>query len=304
MLLKPYICSAVGTPLAADDHLDARGLRFHLEDQVLAGIDGVLVGGTMGAMPLLTGKTYEQLVRAGVEAFRGKGELLIGVSDLSFARTRERIQLVNELPVDGAVALTPYFLTYSQAELIRYFEALAAESRAPLYLYDLPQRTGIAIAVETVFRLSKHPNIAGIKCSGDLSEARRLMDAVRGSRFRVIVAQAPLIDVLFRAGIHEHVDGVYCLVPRLTRRIADAATRGQWEISAELTRRLFGLLMMLRKYGVFPAMTALLNARGISGNFAPQPHQPLAPAAREALLAEALVTDAVAFEESFAAAAV
>jgi 4-hydroxy-tetrahydrodipicolinate synthase len=254
----------------------------------------------MGAMPLLTWATYRQLIRTSVEAWRNKGELLVGVSDLSFARTRERLQLVNDLPVDGTVALTPYFLTYSQSDLIAYFESLADESKAPLYLYDLPQRTGIALAVETVLRLSEHPDIAGIKCSGDLAETRRLIDALRGSKFRVIVAQAPLLDVLLHAGIHEHVDGVYSLAPRLTRNIADAAVRGDRDKSAELTRRLGALLMMLRKYGVFPAMTALLNSRGISGNFAPRPHQSLSPAARDALLAEPAIENSMAFEETFA----
>lgn len=304
MKLKPYICSAIGTPLDADDQLDPSGLRTHLEDQANAGIHGVLVAGTMGAMPLLTWRAYEQLVRASAEYWPGHGELLVGVGDLSFARSRERIQFVNELPIDGAVALTPYFLPYSQAELIQYFEALASDSRAPLYLYDLPQRTGNALAVETVLQLSEHPNIAGIKCSGDLSEARRLIDSLRGSDFRVILAQVPLLDVLLRAGMHEHVDGVYCMVPQLTRKIADAAMRGDGETAAELTRRLCGLLMMLRKYGVYAAMTALLNSRGFEGNFAPRPHQPLTSAARESLLAEGAVRDALAFEESLAAASV
>jgi 4-hydroxy-tetrahydrodipicolinate synthase len=296
--LKPYLCSAIGTPLDAAEHLDEQGLHAHLDDQAQAGIDGILVGGTMGVMPLLTWTTYERLVRTSSQLWESKGEVLVGVGDLSFARTRERLQLVNKLPIDGAVALTPYFLTYSQSDLIGYFEALADESHAPLYLYDLPQRTGIALTVETVVRLSEHPNIAGIKCSGDLSEARRLIDAVRGSKFRVIVAQVPLLDVLLHAGIHEHVDGVYGLAPRLTRKIADAAVRGDQETAAELTRRMIGLLMMLRKYGVYPAMTALLNARGISGNFAPRPHQTLAPAVRDELLAEPAVVQAMQFEES------
>jgi 4-hydroxy-tetrahydrodipicolinate synthase len=297
---KPYICSAIGTPLDAADRLDVSGLQAHLEDQTQAGIDGVLVGGTMGAMQLLSWAAYEQLVRVSAETWRNTGEVLVGIGDVSLARTRERLQLVNELPVDGAVVLTPYFLSYSQAELIAYFETLADESRAPLFLYDLPQRTGTALAVETVARLSEHPNIAGIKCSGDLGEARRLMDAVRGSKFRVIVAQSQLLDVLIQGGVYQHLDGVYCLAPRLSRKIADAAARGERETAADLTRRLCGLLTMLRKYGVFSAMTALLNARGVSGSFAPLPHQPLSLASRDELLAEPAVKSAMALEESLA----
>jgi 4-hydroxy-tetrahydrodipicolinate synthase len=245
----------------------------------------------MGAMPLLTQSAYEQLVRASVEQWSPRGELLVGVGDLSFARTRERIRFVNELRIDGAVVLTPFFLSYSQAELAQYFEALAAESRAPIYLYDLPQRTGIALEVETVLRLAQHPNIAGIKCSGDVGQVRRLIDACAGSSFRVIVAQAPLIDVLLRAGIGEHVDGVYCIVPRLVRGIFDAVEQEDWELSAKRSQTLQGLLGLLRKYGVFAATTALLNHRGIAGNFAPRPHQPLSAALVEELLSEPTIRD-------------
>ncbi|MEO7402649.1 MAG: dihydrodipicolinate synthase family protein [Burkholderiales bacterium] len=288
-----YLCAAIGTPLDQNECLHAEGLRTHLEDQAEARVDGVLVAGTMGAMPLLTHRTYEQLVRATVETWSRHGEVLVGVGDLSFERTKERIRFVNELRIDGAVILTPFFLSYSQAELIWYFEALAAESHAPIYLYDLPQRTGITLELETVLTLAQHPNIAGIKCSGDLGQARRLIDALEGSSFRVIVAQAPLIDVLLRAGIGEHVDGVYCLVPQLVRGIFNAAAQADWELAAKRSRALQGLLGLLRKYGVFAATTAILNHRGIAGNFAPRPHQPLSATAIEELLSEPALHEAL-----------
>jgi 4-hydroxy-tetrahydrodipicolinate synthase len=288
-----YLCAAIGTPLDQNEFLHVEGLRAHLDDQTQARVDGVLVAGTMGAMPLLTHRTYEQLVRASVEHWSSYGEVLVGVGDLSFERTKERIRLVNELRIDGAVILTPFFLSYSQAELTRYFEALAVESNAPIYLYDLPQRTGISLEVETVLRLAEHPNIAGIKCSGDVGQARRLIDVLKGSNFRVIVAQAPLIDVLLRAGIGEHVDGVYCIVPQLVRGIFNAAAQADWELAAERSRALQGLLGLLRKYGVFTAMTAILNYRGIAGNFAPRPHQPLSAAAVEELISEPALREAL-----------
>ena len=291
-----YLCAAIATPLDENEGLHTEGLRAHLEDQAAARVDGVLVAGTMGAMPLLTQRTYQQLVRASAEMWSRHGEVLVGVGDLGFERTKERIHFVNELRVDGIVILTPYFLSYSQAELIQYFEALAAESRAPVYLYDLPQRTGIALEFDTIARLADHPNIAGIKCSGDLNQTRRLIDSLGGSRFRVIVAQAPLLDLLLRAGIGEHVDGVFCIVPQLVRSIFSATAHADWQLATERSRALQGLLGLLRQYGVFAATTAILNRRGIAGSFAPRPHQPLSPAATEKLLAEPALHNALAFD--------
>jgi len=292
---ETYICAAIGTPLTGDETLHSEGLHAHLEAQRDARMNGVLVAGTMGAMQLLMGRTYEKLVRESVSEWRD-GDLLVGVGDLSLARTKERLQFVNELKVDGAVVLSPFFLKYSQSELIEYFEAVAAASRAPVYLYDLPQRTGVSLDVETVVRLAEHPNIAGIKCSGDLGQVRRLSDALQGSSFRVIAAQSTIIDVLLKAGFSQHVDGIYCIAPQLVRDIAAAGAKLDWNEAAKKTRRLNDLLMKIVEYGVFPAMTAVLNHRGIPGSFAPRPHWPLTPEASERLLAEPAVR--AAFNEA------
>lgn len=291
---KTYICAAIGTPLTSDEGLHADGLRCHLDDQRRSGMDAVLVAGTMGAMQLLTATTYAQLVKQSVAIWSGHGELLVGVGDLSFARTRERLRYANEFRIDGAVVLSPMFLKYTQEELRQYFTALADESRAPIYLYDLPQRTGVALEQETIVQLAKHPNIAGIKCSGDIALVRRMRDAVQGESFRVIVAQTTLIDILLRAGFHEHVDGVFCILPQLVNSIRQAAVQSKWETAAAGTQLLSDFLMVVVRYGVFPAMTALLNARHTPGNFAPLPHTPLQPADVERLLAEPAVAAAFA----------
>jgi 4-hydroxy-tetrahydrodipicolinate synthase len=281
-----YLYSAIGTPLDGNEALHSQGLRAQLEDHAKARIDGILVAGTMGLMPLLTGAAYADLAYQAVEFWKGKGEVLIGVGDQSFARTRERIRMVNELRADGVVALPPYFVKFTQEELVEYYQSLAADASSPLYLYDLPQRTGVALSLETVRRLAEHPNIAGIKCSGDVTQTRQLIDALAGSTFRVIVAQASLMDYLIRGGIREFLDGVYCIAPRLARGIVDAAREGDWQTAAERMQTLNGLSLVLHKYGVFPTTTVLLNHRGIPGNFAPRPHKPLSPQLREQLLNE------------------
>jgi 4-hydroxy-tetrahydrodipicolinate synthase len=288
-----YIYSAIGTPLDGNEALHSQGLQAQLEDHAKAGIDGILVAGTMGLMPLLTDTVYADLAYQSVDFWKGKSEVLIGVGDQSFARTRERIRMVNELRADGVVALPPYFVKFSQEELIEYYRSLAAEASSPLFLYDLPQRTGVPLSLETVKRLAEHPNIAGIKCSGDVTQTRLLMDTLAGSKFRVIVAQASLMDCLIRSGIREFLDGVYCLAPGLARGIVDAARDGNWKIATERMQKLNGLLLVLHKYGVFPATTVLLNHRGIPGNFAPRPHKPLSAELREQLLNEPATRDAL-----------
>ena len=296
------IISAIGSPLddGAGEVLHEEGLAAHLDDQWSHGIDGVLVAGSMGAMQLLRDETYDALCRRAADLSRGRGEILIGAGDCSFARTRARVEFLNTLAIDGVVVLPPFFFRFSQQELIDYYQALADVSRAPLYLYDLPQRTGSKIELATVVELSRHPNICGVKCSDDPAYARALRQAAADD-FRVVVAQAGVVDALLREGFDEHLDGMFAIAPAWTTAIARCASRGEWAAAADYQQRLNALRDQIVRFDPLPAMTAVLNARGIPGNFAPRPFRSLDPSQRATLLNEPAVIDLLE-GDNFAAA--
>lgn len=284
---KCRFISALGTPLAEDQSLHLAGLEAHLGDQWDAGIDGLLVAGTMGQMQLLADRTYRQLVERSVALSAGRGEVMVGVGDASFARTRDRIELVNRYAIDAVVVLTPYFSAFSQDELVDYYLALADVARHPLYLYNLPSLTRSQLEVATVQRVAEHPNVAGIKCSVDLEFAKQIMERM-GDRFRVIVAQPFDVDTLAREGILEHLDGIFTVAPAWTVTIGRAADAGDWPQAAAWQERLSHLLRLVRNGGL-AVYTALLNARGIEGNYAPRPYRPLSETQRLALLDDPVV---------------
>jgi 4-hydroxy-tetrahydrodipicolinate synthase len=290
-MTSSYFIAALGTPLDAEENLHRDGLRAHLADQQANEIDGVLVGGTMGMMQLLRDSTYHDLVQLSSELYAGKGELFVGVGDASFARTLDRLRLANQFPIDVAVVLSPYFMKFTQEQLIDYYRAIADESRVPLYLYDLPQTTGTVLTLDTVTTLAKHPNIRGIKCSGDIAQARVLIDSVAGENFRVIVAQPLIVDVLLRHGVHQHLDGVYALFPEWVKKMKHAVGAERWDEAAALSKGMGRVMPRLHHYGVLSAMTTLLNARGIPGSFAPRPYPVLAPELAQALLNESTIRE-------------
>ena len=80
---KAFVISAVTTPLHEDDSLHVEGLEAHLEEQWQAGIDGLLVAGTMGLMQLLTDRTYADLIEHALRISAGRGEIMVGVGDAS-----------------------------------------------------------------------------------------------------------------------------------------------------------------------------------------------------------------------------
>ena len=95
------IITAIGTPLDADETLHDEGLERQLADQASSGIERILVAGSMGVMQMLRDSTYRSLVSTASDRWRA-GELLVGVGDTGFARTRDRIELVTQYKIDGS----------------------------------------------------------------------------------------------------------------------------------------------------------------------------------------------------------
>src|SRR5690606_25588785 len=102
-------------------------------------------------------------------------------------------------------------------------------------------------------------------------------------------AQPLLLSSLLQEGIQEHLDGVFCITPKLTRRIVTATMRGDLSAARQDTETMSRFLTTLHEYGVFPAMTAILNSRGVPGSFAPRPYRPLAEHMKRRLLDEPAV---------------
>ena len=276
------LTTAIGTPLTDDERLHEDGLRIHLADQWDAGITGILVAGSMGLMQLLRDETYRRVVEVAVTLSEGRGEIFAGAGDTGLARTRDRLQFLDGFPLEGVVILPPFFLAFTQAELIDYYRSLADVSRAPLYLYDLPSVTGTKLSIDTVLELTGHPNIAGIKASGEQSETRQLID-VAPDGFRVILAAPDLIDVFLRHGVRDHLDGIYAVAPQWVTAIGRCAKRNQWDEAATYQRDLSHVRRLVIKHGIWPMFSAMMNARGIPGEFAPKPFRALAPGERKIL---------------------
>jgi len=287
---KSFVISAVCTMIEDDESLCIEGMEAHLEDQWQAGIQGLLVAGSMGLMQLLTDRTYRQLIEHSVRISAGRGEIMIGVGDAGFMRTKERIETVNRYDVDGVVVVTPYLFKFKPEELVDYYRGLADVSRHPLYLYDLPSLTGVKLDFETVERVADHPNIHGIKASCEPDWTRELLRRM-GDRFRIIIAQPSIMDTLLKEGVYEHLDGIFSIAPAWTMELVRAANAGDWEGAAKHQQRMKRLLDLVRQRGVTPCCTAILNARGIPGRYGTAPFRQYDAAARDMVLAEPIVRE-------------
>ncbi|MBS1963438.1 MAG: 4-hydroxy-tetrahydrodipicolinate synthase [Bdellovibrionales bacterium] len=165
------IYTAIATPFAADGEIDFPALDRILDQQTRAGVRGFVVCGTTGESPTLSKEEKEKLLRHVHDYAKGKSLDLVagtGTND-----TRESILLTKMAEKIGYrrfLVVVPYYNKPSQAGLLAHFTAIAdAVGEGIVVLYNVPGRTGISLAVDTIVALAAHPKIRAIKeASGDL----------------------------------------------------------------------------------------------------------------------------------------
>jgi 4-hydroxy-tetrahydrodipicolinate synthase len=169
------VLTAMVTPFTADGDLDLDGAAELARWLVAQGNDGLVLAGTTGEAPTLSDDEMVELwraVRAAVDV-----PLLAGTGSNDTRHAVELSQRAAETGVDGLLVVSPYYNRPPQAGIEAHFRAVAAAIDVPIMVYDVPVRTGRAIAVDTMVRLATEvPGIVALKdARGDVTEAATII---------------------------------------------------------------------------------------------------------------------------------
>lgn len=257
------IWPALLTPLTETRGVDHDAFAAHSRALLAAGCGGVTPFGTTGEGPSFSlaerREALEALVARGVPAER----ILASTSCAALPEVVELTRHAVSLGVHGCLVLPPYFLKgvpeQGVIDAFRWVIDQVADARLKLYLYHIPQISGVALT-DTVIEalLERYPGtIVGLKDSGCVREesvarAHRFM-----SRLTVYVGNEPDLPVLGRLGSKGAVSGVANMMPRLVQRLVDAPTERDEQRIAEL-------LSILGGYGLIAALKGVMAA--LSGN--------------------------------------
>jgi 4-hydroxy-tetrahydrodipicolinate synthase len=160
--------TAMVTPMAPDGTVDYDGAA-RLADYLVTDMrnDGLVINGTTGEAPTTTDAEQEQLLRVVLAAVGTRAKVVAGVGTNDTAHTIERARSAERVGVHGLLVVTPYYNKPPQAALEAHFTSVADSTGLPVLIYDIPGRTGAAVATETLIRLSAHPRIIGVKDAKD-----------------------------------------------------------------------------------------------------------------------------------------
>lgn len=174
------VFTALVTPFDPGNQLDLAAFKRILKDQRDAGITGVIPCGTTGESPTLSIPEKKTLITTCLQELKGTGvKVVAGTGSNSTAETIELSRWASEQGVDGILVVTPYYNKPSQAGLEAHFKSVADAVSCEVMLYNVPGRTGVSLAADTVARLAAHPRIRSIKeATGNVAVTSEIMDAL------------------------------------------------------------------------------------------------------------------------------
>ena len=266
-MLKNGFYTALGTPLTEDGKVIESALVKHIEQQIEAGVSGLLLMGSMGIEPSVAQGEYGKTVDCAIKANKGRVPLFVGAMENSVARVKERLQLIGkDKQVDGIVVTVPYYSVPDEAEAICWFMKIADCSPYPVYLYDLPGVTQFRISMNIIDAIITHTNIKGMKSANwELIKAigRKFPEA----DFTCLYSGLDSFDHANVLGIKKNLDGMFCCTPKNARAMYDCVNKADF-VGA---RRYLDNILLLRDTmlanGLMRCFTYCMNALGIEGNF-------------------------------------
>ncbi|SER56993.1 dihydrodipicolinate synthase [Azotobacter beijerinckii] len=232
---------ALVTPMDAQGGLDWDGLSklvdFHLQE----GTNAIVAVGTTGESATLGVAEHVEVIRRVVDQVGGRIPVIAGTGANC---TREAIELTanaKSVGADACLLVTPYYNKPTQEGLYRHFRAIAEAVAIPQILYNVPGRTVCDMLPETVERLSKVPNIIGIKeATGNLERGREVLERV-AKDFLVYSGDDPTAVELILMGGKGNISVTANVVPRAMSDLCAAATRGEAALARAMNERLMPL---------------------------------------------------------------
>jgi 4-hydroxy-tetrahydrodipicolinate synthase len=280
--------TAMITPMTSEGAVDYGGAA-RLAEYLVSEMrnDGLVISGTTGESPTTSDAEKARLLRAVIDAVGDRATIVAGVGTNDTAHTCELARQAEEAGAHGLLVVTPYYNKPPQHGLVAHFTAVADATGLPVLVYDIPGRTGTAIATETLVQLSAHPRIVAVKdAKGDFGASSVVMAATDLAFYSGDdMLNLPWLSVgaVGFVSVHGHVVG-----DRLHEMI-DAYVAGDVDTALAIHRELLPVYTGMTRMQGTVSTKAALAMLGLPGG-------PVRPPLADATTAEAerLRTDLVA----------
>jgi 4-hydroxy-2-oxoglutarate aldolase len=271
------IYTPIVTPFAEDESIDYGKLKHNLDCLAKTDLDGIVVLGSNGEFVYLSHKEKLELIEFCIANFTKEKKIIVGTT---YDSTIETINFCKEAAALGAAAaliLPPHYYKGNMNEeiLYKHFVDVADESPIPVMLYNMPGNTGINMSSKLIARLSKHPNIAGIKdTSGNIVQ---LSEIVRDTAddFAVFAGNAGYLLPALTVGARGATLALANILPDECCKLVRLFKEGNHEEARDLQLKLIEINFIVTGGLGVPALKSAMDMLGYQGGIPRRPLRPL-----------------------------
>ena len=227
------IATALITPIT-EQGVDYEAFGKLIDWQINEGVNALVVAGTTGEASTFGDDEHREVIDFAVKYVNGRVPVIAGTGSNDTNYALDLTHCACESGADAVLVVTPYYNKATQKGLIKMFTAIADASTVPVILYDVPSRTGVAIAPETVAVLAEHPNIVALKAaSGDISKIAKTAQLC-GDKIDIYSGNDDQIIPVMSIGGKGCISVLSNLLPRETVKMSETFFSGDVKAAAKM----------------------------------------------------------------------
>ena len=251
------------TPFDNNGELDEKAVGRLIDHILNGGCQGIIASGTTGEAVSMSRKMRIRLANICAKSIKGRGVFLFGIGDDSLEQSVDIGKAAIKAGADALLAHLPSYYPITEPQMESWFIELADRIDAPIFLYNIPQTTGLSLSLAVVKRLSHHPNIVGIKDS-DANEGRQIKLGRMFSKrndFAYLCGSGALVNSAVRNGAVGFTPSLGNLKPELVVELMKCHSTGDEEGCDTILNSLNELATVLDGgYGMSHSLCALKAA--------------------------------------------
>lgn len=250
------------TPLHKDGTVNESVLRKLVKHLIQSGVHGLTPLGSTGEITYLNRKQRYQVIKTVVDEVNGRLPVVAGVGAMSTREAVSQSKAIEQLGIDGILAILPTYFPVSRETTIQYFQRMAKAVSCPIVLYTNPRFSKADLTPDMLNELVEVPNIKYLKdASGDIGKLISIVNQIE-ERIHIFSSSAHVPVFVFMLGGVGWMAGPACLIPKQCVRLFKLCQAKDWEKALSLQTMFWKLLQAFQKYSLAACIKAGLEIQG------------------------------------------
>ena len=244
------VMPAITTQFDVKGNLDLDTFKINLSHQINAGVNGIILGGTLGEASTLTNQEKQQLLAVTLGEVNGKIPVIMNIAEQSTIEAIRLAQKAESEGADGLMLLPPMRYKATDEETVTYFSTIANATKLPIMIYNNPIDYKIEVTLEMFAALESYKNITAVKESTrDITNITRMINRF-GDRFQILCGVDTIAMEALLMGANGWVAGLVDAFPRETVAIYSYCKQGE----LEKARSIFSWFLPLLELDISPQL--------------------------------------------------